>query len=241
MPNLMDEVEECLGMGYKEFHFYDDLFNITPKKVMDFCDEIEKRKLKFIWDFRGRVDSVTRESLERARRAGCRLISFGVETGTNAGLKFMEKGTTIEKVEQVFKWCRELGIRTVADYMIGLPFERTREDVLKNIDFLIKLDPDYAQIGILCLYPNTKAYDMAVEKKLADYQKWVDFSLSPEKNFKIDHWNEFLDDKTLLDLKKTAYKKYYLRMKYIMRQIFDTRSVYELRSKIRGAMTIFFR
>jgi radical SAM superfamily enzyme YgiQ (UPF0313 family) len=240
VSSVLDEVEACLRMGYREFHFYDDLFNITPQRVMDFCDEIENRSLNFIWNFRGRVNTVTRESLERAKNAGCRLISFGVETGSNEGLKILKKDTTTQQIKKVFKWCRELGIKTLADFMIGLPSERKAGDVLRNIDFLIELDPDYAQIAILCLYPNTELFNRAVEKGLISKTKWESFALNPTTDFSIDHWEEFLSTHELVALQKKGYKKYYLRIPYILRSVFDTRSVYEFSTKVKGFIKLIF-
>ena len=238
ISKVVDEVETCLQMGYKEIHFYDDLFNITPERVIDFCDEIEKRKLKFPWDFRGRVNTVTRESLARAKQAGCRLISFGVETGSDAGLKSLKKGITIRRIKEVFQWCRELTIKTIADFMIGLPFEKSKDDVRKNLDFLLELDPDYPQIAILCLYPNTEIFQQAVDKGLVNPTKWEEFSLNPSKDFHIDHWEEFLSIQELVDLQKEGYKKYYLRPSYVVRNILSTRSFYEFKAKARGALKL---
>lgn len=238
IQKVVDEVETCLSMGYQEFHFYDDLFNITPEKVVEFCDEVERRGLNFPWDFRGRVNSVTRESLKRAKKAGCRLISFGVETGSDEGLKILNKGITTKRTNEVFRWCRELKIKTIADFMIGLPFEKSDADVWKNIDFLVKLDPDYAQIAILCLYPNTKLYNDAVEKGLIDRNKWEAFSLNPSKDVQIDHWEEFLTTKELVELQKLGYKKYYFRLSYVLRTILSTRSIYEFKAKAKGVLKL---
>ena len=238
VSKVMDEVEECLKMGYKEFHFYDDLFNITPQKIIDFCNEIKKRELKFIWDFRGRVNTATRESLEKAKEAGCRMISFGVETGSDEGLKILNKNTTVQKVKEVFRWARELKIKTIADFMIGLPSEKTRGDVLKNIDFLIELDPDYTQIAILGLYPHTEMYDKAVEKGLVKDDKWEKFSLNPSTDYCIDHWEEFLSTRELVELQKIAYKKYYLRLPYVTRSIINTESFYEFITKAKASLKL---
>lgn len=238
ISNVIDEVEDCLQSGYKEFHFYDDLFNITPEKVINFCNEVEKRKLKFHWDFRGRVNTATKESLARAKKAGCRLISFGVETGTNQGLKLIKKNTSVEKISEVFKWCKELGVKTVADYMIGFPFEKTKDAIKKNIDFLIGLDPDYAQISILGLFPNTELYNQAIDKGLIKKGKWEAFALNPTQDFSIDHWEEFLSTKEVVALQKKGYKQYYLRPKYIIRNIFNTRSIYEFKTKAKGLLKL---
>jgi radical SAM superfamily enzyme YgiQ (UPF0313 family) len=236
--HVVDEIEACLEEGYQEIHFYDDLFNITPQKVLRFCDEVERRKLRFHWDFRGRVNTVTKESLARAKQAGCRLISFGVETGTDRGLQLLHKGTTVQKVREVFRWCRELHIKTIADFMIGLPFEKTRDDVLRNIDFLIGLDADYAQFAILCLYPHTEVYEQAVEKGLVQADKWEHFASQPTREFIIDYWTEFLSSQELIELQKLGYRKYYLRPSYIVRNILNTRSLYEFTTKAKGALKL---
>ncbi|MBF0357212.1 MAG: B12-binding domain-containing radical SAM protein [Magnetococcales bacterium] len=235
---VLDEVEECLAMGYSEFHFYDDLFNITSKKVIEFCDEVERRGLSIHWDFRGRVNNVTRESLVRAKNAGCRMISFGVETGTDEGLKALKKGATIAQVENVFKWCRELNIRTIADFMIGLPFEKSQEDMENNLAFMNKIDPDYAQISVLNLYPNTPLFHQADEQGLIDGDRWNAFALDPKPGFTVDHWEEFVSIEDQVKIQKKAYMKFYLRPKYILRSIFNTRSLYEFKAKAKGVLQI---
>ncbi len=238
-PELIaDEIEECLKLGYDEFHFYDDLFNITPKRLIEICEEFERRDLKITWDFRGRVNSLTKEALAIAKKNGCRLISFGVETGSDEGLKVLKKGCNVEKIQNAFKWCRELGIISVADYMIGLPHERSEEDIMKNIQFLLDLDPDYAQFNIMTLYPHTEAYNQAVAKGLIQDGRWQAFALNPTKDFQVDHWEEFVPMDRLVKLHKLAYRKFYFRPKYIMRSAVKTRSPYEFFTKFRGALKI---
>jgi anaerobic magnesium-protoporphyrin IX monomethyl ester cyclase len=235
---VLDEVEACMEMGYEEFRFYDDLFNINHRKVMDFCEAIERRGLKFKWDFRGRVNGVTKESLERAKQNGLRMISFGVETGTDEGLKILKKATNIKTIHQAFQWCRELDILTVADYIIGLPFEKSPADIRRSIDFLIDLDPDYGQISILTLYPGTALFDEAVEKGLASKERWVEWIKNPVPNFQVDHWEEHMNLQTLVEQQKLAFRRFYFRPGYILRSAVKTRSIYELSSKILGAFKL---
>lgn len=235
---VLNEVQKCLDLGYKEIRFYDDLFNINHDKVMSFCEAIEKRDMKFVWDFRGRVNGVTYESLKRARKNGLRMISFGVETGTDEGLKILKKGTNTKKIRDAFEWCRKLGIITVADYIIGMPFEKNTSDIRQNINFLLGLDPDYAQVSILTLYPNTQMFDDGVAKGLVDEQRWRNWVLDPKPNFVVDHWTEFMNLPDLLSEQKKAYRRFYFRPKYILRSIWATRSLYEFWAKARGAMTL---
>ena len=237
--SVVDEVETCMAMGYDEFHFYDDLFNITPRKVLEFCDEVERRNLKFTWDFRGRANPMTEECVTRAKRAGCRMISFGVETGTDEGLKYLKKGTNTTKIKQVFQWCREAGIITIADFIIGFPFERTEDDVRKNLDFLINdLDPDYVQLAILMLLPNTPLFDEALEKGLIKPGYWEEFAANPQPTFQMSHWEEHLSLATLTRLQAEAYRAFYFRPKYILRSILRTRSLYEFTAKARAVLKL---
>lgn len=235
---IADEIEECLRLGYEEFHFYDDLFNITPKRLIEICEEFERRKLNITWDFRGRVNSLTKEALAVAKKNGCRLISFGVETGSDEGLKVLKKGCNVEKIQNAFKWCRELGIVSVADFMIGLPHEKSEQDILNNIQFLIDLDPNYAQFNIMTLYPHTEAYDQAVAKGLIKDGRWQEFAMNPTKDFRVDHWEEYIPMDQLVKLHKLAYKKFYFRPKYIMRSALKTKTPFEFISKFRGALKI---
>ena len=231
---VVDEIEECLRLGYDEFHFYDDLFNIKASKIHGFCDELEKRKLKINWDFRGRVNAVTKDTLVHAKKVGLRQISFGVETGTDEGLKALKKGSKTHKYIETFKWTRELGIKTVADFIIGFPFEKNEEDIRKNIDYLISLDPDYVIIGVLMLLPGTELYEQGVAKGQVDPEKWVNFCLKPNETFQLDYWTEYMTANQLMQLRIDSYKRFYMRPKYIIRTVFSVRSYAQFKSLAYG-------
>ena len=238
---VIDEVEECLKMGYEEIHFYDDLFNIYPERIIDICDEIDRRGVKFTWDFRGRVNTVTYESLKRFKNSGGRMISFGIETSSNEGLKTLRKGNKDYQNKEALEWCRELGIVTIADYMIGLPHERSREDIQESVNTLIDYDPDYAQFNVLSLYPNTEVYDQAVEKGLIDNEyRWHEWASDPVSGFEVDHWDEFVSAREMVDIQKWAYRKFYFRPKNIARSVVQTRSLYEFKTKAKGALKVLW-
>lgn len=240
IARMLDEVEDCLARGYRELHYYDDLFNVTAERLVEYCDEVERRGLRFRWDFRGRVNSVTRESLARAKAAGCWMISFGVETGTDEGLAAIKKGTDTAAVRRAFEWCRELGIVTVADYMIGFPFEREREDVRRSIDYLLSLRADYALISILMLLPNTEIYGEAVAKGLADPSKWARFAADPGPHTRltVDYWTEHLSAEELIHLRRESYRRFYLRPGFVLRTLGSIRRPAELRKKLGGLGTL---
>jgi len=234
IKNIVDEIEDCIKQGYEEFHFYDDMFNITADRIIEFANEVLSRKLKFTWDFRGRVNTITKESLAIAKKSGLSMVSFGVETGTDEGLKYIKKETNIALIRNAFKICNDLKIKTVADYMLGFQFEKTKEDIRKSIDFCISLKPTYAVFGVLTLFPKTPVYYEAVEKKLIDPQRWADFCKNPTKDFYLDYWEEFFTRKELLDMQQEAFERFFLRPGYILKSIFALRTLDELKIKIRG-------
>ena len=168
------------------------------------------------------------------------MISFGIETATDEGLKVLRKGSKLKQNIQALEWCRKLGIVSVADYMIGLPHEKSEADVLNSLQVLIKqYKPDYAQFGILSLYPNTEVYDQAVEKKLIDGNKWNDWALDPlKKELIVDHWNEFIPTIELIKLQKMAYKKFYFRPSIILKEILSVRSFHQFKTKFFGAIKV---
>jgi len=241
IPSVADEIKGCLDSGYSEVHFYDDLFNITPERVIAFCDEVRRRGYRFQWDFRGRVNTVTRESLEHAKRAGCRMISFGVETGSDEGLRLLKKNCSTGQIRNVFRWCRELGILTIADFMIGMPFEKSSDDVRRNVDFMLEIGPDYALFSILSLFPNTELFVEASQRGLIDADRWHAFAQRPTPDFYVDHWEEFLTVTELLRLQKESYRRFYFRPRYIWQSLIATSSWHEFTSKLQGALMLLRR
>ena len=237
---VVDEMESCLKQGYEEIHFYDDLFNITPQRVIDICDEIINRRLKVVWDYRGRVNGIDEESIKRFKKSGGRLISFGIETSTQEGLIMMRKGTKVKQNIDALKLCKKYGIVTLADFMIGLPHERSYDDVMKNVKILTHdYRPDYAQFSILSLYPNTEVYDQAVAKGLIKDGKWNEWARDPlNAKLKVEHWHEFVSYDELLELQKKAYRIFYLRPTSIWNMIKQLRSFDEFKIKVKAALDI---
>jgi radical SAM superfamily enzyme YgiQ (UPF0313 family) len=237
---VVDEMETCLTQGYEEIHFYDDLFNITPQRVIDISDEIIKRGLKVIWDYRGRVNGIDEESIKKFKKAGGRMISFGIETSTQEGLIMMRKGTKVKQNIDALKLCRKYGIVTVADFIIGLPHERSYNDVLKSIKVLTHdYRPDYAQFSILSLFPNTEVYDQAVTKGLIKDGKWNEWARDPlNAKLKVEHWHEFVSWEQLIELQKKAYRTFYFRPSSIWRMIKNLRSFDEFKIKAKAALDV---
>lgn len=238
IENVMKEIDRAYQNGFKEIFFFDDTFNITNERVQEISKMILEKGYKLKWTFRGRVNTLNEETIALSKKAGLRQMHIGIETGTNEGLLELKKGITIEQVKDVVKWARKHKVKTIGDFMLGLPFEKTAEDVKDNVRCLIKMDPDMGQFSTLEPYPGTVIFEQGVERRVFVRETWTNFVKNPTPNFVPPVWDEFISRKQLTALSLWAYKKFYFRPKVIWRYVKSIESFYDLWYKARGALQL---
>jgi anaerobic magnesium-protoporphyrin IX monomethyl ester cyclase len=235
--NVVDEMEECMNMGIHEFLVYDDTFTVHRQRVFDICDEIIRRRLDIGWDIRTRVDKVNEEMLRKLKRAHCERIHYGVEAGTEKILEVLQKDITLEQARRAFRMTKEVGISTLAYFMIGSPTE-TREDIMETIQFMKELDPDFAHVTILCPFPATAVYFQGLRQGVIGKDYWQGFASNPTPDFQPPYWEENLSREELSELIRYAYKSFYTRPKYIFRQLVKVRSLGEFERKVTAGLRV---
>jgi len=236
--SVIDEIESCVKLGINEFFFFDDTFGVNRDRVLGICDGIIERGLNISWNIRTRVNTVDEEVLRKLKKAGCHLIVYGIEAGTDQILKVLRKGTSVSEAEKALRLTRSMGITSIANFMLGSPQEK-REHILKTIDFAIKLDPDYAQFAVTTPYPGTDLYFMALEKGLFKKSTWESFAINPDKNFIPPLWEEFFTYQELKNFLALAYKHFYFRPKYVFRQMKKISSINDFLVKSKAALAMF--
>lgn len=160
--NVVDEMEMLVNLGVRKIHMYADLFTVNREHVMGICEGILERKLPVCWTCNSRVDFVDLELLQAMRRAGCWMVSWGIESGEPEMLKRMNKGITLEKVEKALGWAKEAGIMNWGYFIIGLPGE-TETSIRKSIDFAKRLPLDLILFHIAAPHPGTPFFFEVVE------------------------------------------------------------------------------
>nr|MQY69885.1 radical SAM protein [Bacillota bacterium] len=235
--NVVDEMEECLKMGIKEILIYDDTFTVNRQRVLDICSEILKRRLKIIWDIRARVDNVDREMLQRLKEAGCERIHYGVEASNQRILDILRKEITLEQVKKAFRLTKEAGISTLAYFMFGSPGE-TEEEIRNSIKLAKELKPDFAHFSITTPFPSTDLYRLGLKEKILKGDYWKKFSQNPEKDFIPQVWEENLSQEELMTLLKSAYRSFYVRPSYILKELTKVKSLKEFRRKIKAGLGV---
>jgi len=236
--NVVHEFEECFNMGIKEIFIYDDTFTIDRQRVIDICDKILERNLDIGWDIRARVNTVDEELLRKLKAAGCERIHYGVEAGTPEILKVLRKGITLEQAQKAFKMTRDIGIDSLAYFMIGSPGE-TREQIMQTMKFAGNLNPDYVHFSITTPFPATDLYKQGLNTRIFADDYWSDFAANPTKDFIPQLWEGELNREELVVLLKKAYKNFYLRPNYIMKKLVAVKSIGELKRKAKAGIKVF--
>lgn len=154
---VVDEMQYLNGLNFHQINIADDLFTANKRHCLGVCDEIIKRRLKLTWTSFARVDTVSEDILTRMRAAGCKAVSFGVESGNPQILKTIKKGITREQVVAAVNMCRRAGITPFASFILGLPGE-TPQTIQETLDFGEQLKDLGLSFGfhLLAPFPGTE-------------------------------------------------------------------------------------
>lgn len=128
IPDIINEIENLVkNFGIHNFSFDHDLFTVNNKKIKEFCDHIQQRKLKIEWYCSSRIDTITEELIDIMAAAGCYKILYGIETGSPRMQKIVRKNLSLEKCEPIIKYTRSKGLKVVASFIYGFPEEQEED------------------------------------------------------------------------------------------------------------------
>ena len=159
--SVVDEIEMVMKEGFKKINIVDDLFTANKKHAFAVCDEIMKRGIEVEWGVFARVDTVTPDLLNKMREAGCSMLLYGVESGSQEILDKVKKKITIEKCVEAVKMAKEAGMVPMASFILGLPGE-TLDTVDRTLKFGKELSASYG-FHLLAPFPGTEVRERAEE------------------------------------------------------------------------------
>ncbi|MBC7130961.1 B12-binding domain-containing radical SAM protein, partial [Candidatus Bathyarchaeota archaeon] len=100
---IINEIRHLMdNYGSKGVYFIGDNFTIFKDKTLEFCRLLKARGIELEWACDTRVDLVSKELLKEMKKAGCKTIWFGVESGSPRILEKLNKGVTIEQIKEAF-------------------------------------------------------------------------------------------------------------------------------------------
>jgi anaerobic magnesium-protoporphyrin IX monomethyl ester cyclase len=226
IENVIEEIKECVEK-HKINHicFWDDTFNVNINRAKELCRRIIEEGLRIRWFCLSRVDKVDYELLKLMKESGCYNIQFGVESASQKILDNIKKDITISQIEYAFKASKVLGIETTAFFMIGNPGE-TRETIEKTIEFSRKLDPDYARFCLATPFPGTEFY----ENEKCGEQDWSKSDILHSTD------TEFIKGEEIEAYLRKAYRSFYFRPRFIVREMMKVRNLSSLKYKSKQAI-----
>jgi len=239
VARVVDELEYIAGAfpEVRSVFFEDDTFPANKKRCLAICEEMLRRGIRLPWTANARVD-VDRETLVMMRRAGCRSLCVGFESGSQALLDNMKKRITLEQSRAFMVAARELGILVHGCFIVGLPGE-TRKTMEETLQLALELALDTAQFYPVMVYPGTEAYRWYAERNLLltrDFSQW----LTPSGLHNTVVRGESLSGPELVGFCDDARRRFYLRPRYLCYKLNQSlRHPGELRRTMKSARTFF--
>lgn len=223
MAELAD-IEERFGIQYATL--MDETFTFSKKYVSDFCRAMRESSLRLQWGAQTRADLVSEEMLLDMRDAGCRLISFGVESGSERIRKLLHKPVEEAHYRQAIELCRKAGIETNTFWILGHPTE-TREELEQTLRFCVELDPTYASFNITNVFVGAPIYDQMLREGKLDRTIWDRYTLG-EAELPL-YVPEGMTEGYLRAKIAEGFRRFYLRPRPIMNRMRRWASLSELR------------
>lgn len=153
--NVANEVSELHGSGTRNFFFQADTFTASRRWVLEFCRLLRQEHLDISWAANSRVDRFGKDVANAMVSAGCRLVTFGVESGSQRILDSVGKGITPSQSLRAVRNARFAGMLSAAHFILGLP-DDDAGTIAETIRFSQTLRPNFAVFNYATPYPGTR-------------------------------------------------------------------------------------
>ncbi len=232
--NIIGEIKECVEKyDIKNFIFWSDIFNLDKDWVRELCLKIIESKLKITFSTNTRADSADIETIKLMKKAGCRLVSIGIESGSQYMLDKMGKKITLNQVKKTVKSFKKYGIQIYAYYVIGLPWE-TRETVEQTLDFAKSLNTEYVSFYTAAALVGTRFYDYVENNSLGELNYDKPYYYPSVRTHSLSMQDIF-------ELHKQLVRRYYLRPSYIFKMLLSIRSFVQFKNYFKAGLRILKR
>lgn len=236
--NVVDEIQRDIALCPQvlkggEFFFEDDTFTVNKERAIALCEEIMRRGLKIKFSVNARVDTADLEMFTVMKKAGCRELLVGFESGVQKILDTAHKNITLEQSHRFMKLAKEARLEVHGCFVIGLPGE-TEETAQETVNFALSLGCNTLQFSGAVPFPGTEFFNMAEKNgwlKSREWSRWL--KVSGEQSGVI-RYPGLSEDKVnyYVDL---GLKKFYLRPAYMIKFLFSAKNSADLYRKLRGA------
>ncbi len=232
--NILGEIRECVEKyGIKNFVFWSDIFNLDKDWTRELCQKIIDSKLNITFSTNTRADSADVETVKLMKKAGCRLVSIGIESGCQQMLDKMGKKITLEQVRKTVAAFKREHIQIYAYYVIGLPWE-TKETIEQTLNFAKSLNTEYVSFYTAAALVGTRFYDYVEQNNLGELNYDKPYYYPSVRTHSLSRDEVF-------ELHKKLVRSYYLRPGYILKMLFSIRSFAQFKNYFKAGLRILKR
>jgi anaerobic magnesium-protoporphyrin IX monomethyl ester cyclase len=215
--NVVDEIEQVIKtFGIEQVDFSDDNMTLDKQRMVEICDLIVERGLRFEWFTPNgiRADTLDEPLLRKMKAAGCKKIRIAPESGVQRVVNdIIKKNLDLKSVEQVVVLCKRVGIKVGCFFVIGLIGE-TKADIEETIKFAYKLrglGADTFIFSIAMPLYGTAFYEQAkmggfLREGFCDYALAATEPLVETQEFSADDLRELCARANLVNPTFTRYK-----------------------------------
>lgn len=234
--NIIEEIKECVeNYNIKDFLFWSDIFNSDREWTVELCEKIIESSLEITWSSNTRADTADSEMADLMYKSGCRLVSIGVESGSQYILDKIGKKITIDEVRNTVKIFKQAGIKTYNYFIIGLPWD-DENTIEQTVNFAIELDSDFVSFYTATPLPGSRFFKYALEQNLIERDcSWQNAYYCPVVKTHI------LSKERVFQLHKQSIRRFYLRPLFILRSLINIRSFAELKNYFLAGVNILIR
>jgi len=144
--------------GIRHINFYDDQFTFHRARVEKFCQLMLEKPLGMTFNCAVRAEHVDPALLALMKRAGCWMISLGIETGDEQLLAQHRQRANVSLLAQTVRSIAAAGIRTKGLLMMGLPGE-TEASIRRSMDYVFSLPLDDFNLSKFTPFPGAPLYE----------------------------------------------------------------------------------
>jgi radical SAM superfamily enzyme YgiQ (UPF0313 family) len=216
-----------------EFFFEDDSFTLVRSHAMAVCEEILRRRLKVTFSVNARADSADRELFRLLKRAGCRQLLVGFESGVDRLLQGVGKRCASAAGRTLVHLAGEAGLAVHGCFVFGLPGE-TAETITETLRYALSLDLATAQFAAAVPFPGTAFYARCAAQGLLRDRPWEAWLDGGEQAAVVEPPG--LGPGGLTAAVDRALQAFYFRPRYLARFLRATEDLADLKRKIRGAV-----
>lgn len=197
----------CDELGIKVFMFWEEVATLNRQHMLSLCDRMVEEGLsqKIKWFCTTRVDHFDDELAEAMKEAGCRMVAFGFESGSQRVLDLNRKGITLEQSRKAVDAAKKNGLLIIGHFIIGLLGDNV-ESARKTSAFARELGINFAQFYIATPFPGSLFYKKVVE------EGWLveDDMSKIEQGSAVVSYPDFSAEQMRRE-RRNAYLRFYLR------------------------------